>query len=152
MAETLGSLCDKLTIVKLKQYHTEDLKRLESLESQEQQLSEEIDTYVCSAVNGDISPEKLTFSSNKVYKIEGNEIPAITGNIGSVFSELAKVNCDLWHEQEKVYEFEKVDPDVKNIVVKQLALLNLQRTQCIDAIDKQFQQMIINKNQTKNYE
>jgi hypothetical protein len=35
MAETLGSLCDKLTIVKLKQYHTEDSKRLESLGQQE---------------------------------------------------------------------------------------------------------------------
>jgi len=31
MAETLGSLCDKLTIVKLKQFHTGDVQRLESL-------------------------------------------------------------------------------------------------------------------------
>ena len=61
MAVTLCSLCDKLTIVKLKQYHTEDLKRLESLESQERQLSEEIDAYVRSAANGDISQVKWTF-------------------------------------------------------------------------------------------
>ena len=45
MAETLGSLCDKLTIVKLKQYHTGDIQRLESLAHQEKQLCEEIDTY-----------------------------------------------------------------------------------------------------------
>ena len=38
MAETLGSLCDKLTIVKLKQYHSEDAARLQSLKQQEQQL------------------------------------------------------------------------------------------------------------------
>ncbi len=152
MAETLGSLCDKLTIVKLKQYHTEDLNRLGSLANQEQQLCEEINTYVICAVNGEILQENLVFSSNKVYKKEGNEISEITGTIGRVFSELATVNCDLWHEQEKVYEFEKVDPGEKNIVVKRLALLNLSRNQCIDAIDKQFQQMIINKNQTKNYE
>jgi hypothetical protein len=150
MAETLGSLCDKLTIIKLKQYHTEDLKRLDSLAHQEQQLCEEIDIYVVDAVNGEIPQEKLTFSSNKVYKKEGNEILPITGNIGSVFSELAKVNCELWHEQEKVYEFENVNPDEKNSVVKQLALLNLQRNQCTDSIDKQFQQMIINNRQTKN--
>jgi hypothetical protein len=152
MAETLGSLCDKLTIVKLKQYHSEDLKRLESLANQEQQLCQEIDSYITGALTGEISPERLVFSSNKIYKKEGNEINAITGNVGNVFSELAKVNCDLWHEQEKVYEFEKVEPEEKNIVVKRLALLNLQRNQCIDSIDKQFQQMIINKNQAKNYE
>jgi len=28
MAETLGSLCDKLTIVKLKQWHTTDKTRI----------------------------------------------------------------------------------------------------------------------------
>lgn len=150
MAETLGSLCDKLTIVKLKQYHTKDIKRLDSLANQEQQLCEEINAYVIDAVKGEIPLEKLTFSSNKVYKKEGNEILPITGNIGSVFSELAKVNCELWHEQEKVYEFEKVKADTKNSVVKQLALLNLQRNQCIDSIDKQFQQMIMNNRQTKN--
>jgi hypothetical protein len=147
MTETLGSLCDKLTIVKLKQYHTGDLKRLDSLAHQENQLCEEIDCYVTAAVKGEISQEKLTFASNKVYKQEGNEIPPITGYIGSFFSELAKVNCDLWHEQEKVYEFEKVPTDEKNAVIKRLALLNLQRNQCIDAIDKQFQQIIINKSQ-----
>jgi hypothetical protein len=150
MAETLGSLCDKLTIVKLKQYHTKDRKRLQSLSDQELQLREEIDTYIAMAVKGVIPEERLVFSSNKVYKMEGNEIGEISGDIGRVFSELAKVNCDLWHEQEKVYEFEKVDPGEKNAVVKRLALLNLSRNQCIDAIDKQFQQMIINKGRTKN--
>jgi hypothetical protein len=152
MAETLGSLCDKLTIVKLKQYHTDDVTRLESLSNQEKQLCEEIDTYVTNAINGEIPREKLVFSSNKVYKKEGNEICPITGNIGSVFSELGNVNCKLWHEQEKVYEFEKVNAEDKNTVVKQLALLNLQRNQCIDSIDKQFQQMIIKNCLTKKNE
>jgi hypothetical protein len=152
MAETLGSLCDKLTIVKLKQFHSEDSKRLDNLATQEKQLCEEIDSYIYSTLKGEIPREKLVFSSNKVYKKEGNEISEITGNIGSVFSELARVNCELWHEQEKVYEFEKVPFDEKNNVVKQLALLNLQRNQCIDSIDKQFQQMIINNRRTKNNE
>ncbi|MDH7567897.1 MAG: hypothetical protein QHH06_15795 [Clostridiales bacterium] len=143
MAETLGSLCDKLTIVKLKQYHTKDVKRLESLANQEKQLCEEIDTFIVGAITGEIPQERLIFLSNKIYKKEGNEILPIIGNIGSVISELAKVNCELWHEQEKVYEFEKVKENEKNSVVKRLALLNLQRNQCIDIIDKQFQQMII---------
>ncbi|WP_048067467.1 hypothetical protein [Methanospirillum hungatei] len=143
MAETLGSLCDKLTIVKLKQYHTQDSNRLKSLSIQERQLCEEIDGFIYSAINGDICPEKLTFTSNKVYKLEGNEIDEISGTIGNIFSLLASVNCQLWHEQEKVYDFENIHPNEKNTVVKQLAILNLQRNQCIDEIDKNFQQIII---------
>jgi hypothetical protein len=136
MAETLGSLCDKLTIVKLKQFHNEDKNRLESLQQQEVQLTDEINQFIADAFAGNIPVEKLTFSTNKVYKQLGNETREITGSIGSVFSELAKVNCDLWHEQEKVYEFDTVPNQEKDIVVKKLAILNLERNKCIDAINE----------------
>ena len=135
MAETLGSLCDKLTIVKLKQYHSTNEVQLESLAGQEQQLSEEIDNYISDALTGVIPLEKLTFKANKVYKEQGNKTRDITGRLGEVFSELAKVNCDLWHEQEKVYEFETVPVQEKDIVVKKLAILNLERNKCMDAIN-----------------
>ena len=45
MAETLGMLCDKLTIVKLKQYHTDDKERLQSLYNQALQLQEEMEIF-----------------------------------------------------------------------------------------------------------
>lgn len=143
MMETFGSLCDKLTIVKLKQYHTQDLKRLDSLATQEIQLCEEIDTYISDVISGKIPQDRLVFSSNKIYRSKGNEINAITGSVSEIFSELASVNCCLWHEQEKVYEFENVPADEKDQVVRQLALLNLRRTQCIDEIDKTLQKMIV---------
>jgi len=142
MAETLGSLCDKLTIVKLKQYHSENQERLKSLATQEKQLQDEINEFIGAAITGKISVERLTFASNKVYKKEGNIVADVIGSIGSVFSQLALVNCTLWHEQEKVYEFETVPFDEKDKVVKQLALLNLERNKCIDQIDKQFRFII----------
>jgi hypothetical protein len=142
MAETLGSLLDKLTIVKLKQLHSQDESRLASLGAQEENLCAEIDAFVADAVNGRIPMEKLTFSANKVYKKEGNEFEPVVGSIGRVFAELARVNFTLWHEQEKVYEFEKVPAGEKDGVVKQLALLNLRRNQCIDAIDTTFQRHV----------
>ncbi len=135
MAETLGSLCDKLTIVKLKQYHIEDAIRLNSLSLQENNLIDEIDHYLSDALIGKIPTDKLIFSANKVYKKEGNEIADMKGSIGDFVSKLAEVNCQLWHEQEKVYEFAKVPIVEKDTVVKQLALLNLQRNKCIDEID-----------------
>ena len=141
--ETLGSLCDKLTIVKLKQWHTEDITRLESLSKQEFQLANEIDSFLANALNGEIPLDNLKFSSNKVYKSKGNEIREISGSsIGVIFAELAQVNCDLWHEQEKVYEFEVVPAEQKNLVVKNLAKMNLERNSCIDKIDSLFYSII----------
>jgi len=145
MAETLGSLCDKLTIVKLKQYHSADSARLESLAVQENQLIDEMNDFISDALNGHIPLNKLTFKANKVYKKEGNEVSEVKGSIGEVFAQLAKVNCELWHEQEKVYEFEAVPADEKDKVVKQLAILNLQRNTCIDNIDMAFSKMVADK-------
>jgi hypothetical protein len=145
MAETLGMLCDKLTIVKLKQYHTNDEARLNSLNQQCVQLQAEIDEYISLAVSGNIPAERMVFDSNKVFKKEGNEVKDVIGNIGQIFYQLADVNCRLWHEQEKVYEFESVPVEEKDNVVKQLALLNLERNKCIDAINSVFAAQIINK-------
>jgi hypothetical protein len=143
MAETLGMLCDKLTIVKLKQYHTSDATRLESLDQQSKQLQVEIDEYFSDAVSGNIPADRLTFASNKVFKQAGNEVKEVKGKIGEIFYQLADVNCRLWHEQEKVYEFETVPSEEKNQVVKQLALLNLERNKCIDAINAQFSSIVL---------
>lgn len=142
MAETLGTLCDKLTIVKLKQYHSDDVGRLSSLGIQEKQLQQEIDEFVCAALIGAIPPERLTFAANKVFKQEGNVVADVVGSIGAVFAQLADVNCRLWHEQEKVYAFELVPAEEKNVVVKNLALLNLERNKCIDRIDRQLSDAI----------
>lgn len=142
MAETLGSLCDKLTIVKLKQWHSEEEMRLKSLAGHEQQLVDEINEFVENAIAGRIPNERLTFASNKVYKQDGNFVAEVSGSIGHVMAQLAMVNCHLWHEQEKVYEFESVPAEQKDAVVKRLALLNLERNQCIDEINRQFSSLI----------
>ena len=112
MAETLGMLCDKLTIVKLKQYHNEDAERAKSLDTQSSQLQEEIDDYLNNAISGNIPIQKLTFSANKVYKKEGNEIQDVLGGIGAIFSQLADVNCKLWHEVDKGYNIENIPSEV----------------------------------------
>ena len=142
MAETLGSLCDKFTIVKLKLYHSDDQVKLHSLQKQQQQLIDEIDEFIADAINGVIPISKLTFKSNKVFKGELNEIQVTNCAIGIVFGKLAETNCLLWHEQEKVYEFEKIPINEKDKVIKQLAILNLERTRCIDAIDDFFVKLI----------
>jgi len=142
MAETLGTLSDKLTIVKLKQFHTEDGERLQSLSRQETQLQTEIDEFIAAAMAGEIPLERLTFAANKVYKKEGNETQAVTGSLGEIFSLLADINCKLWHVQEKVYEFEAIPMEEKDSVIKGLAIINLERNNCIDEMDKKFRSII----------
>jgi aconitase B len=135
MAETLGSLCDKLTIIKLKQWHSTDKIRLKSLAAQESSLLEEIDEFIANALVGRILENRLTFQANKVYKKKGNAVAEVTGAMGAVIARLADVNCRLWHEQEKVYDFEHVPDAEKGALTRQLAILNLERNRCIEAID-----------------
>jgi len=145
MAETLGSLCDKLTIVKLKQWHVDSEAKRKSLDAQEVQLRQEIDEYVADAVAGAIPLERLSFAANKIYKKEGHALEVVAGTLGNVFSQLAEVNCRLWHEQEKVYNFENIAVEMKDAVIKQLAVLNLQRNQCIDRLNAIVQDFITGK-------
>jgi hypothetical protein len=142
MAETLGTLADKLTTVQLKLWHTDDPERTHSLEAQQKQLQDEINDFVAAALSGEVPIEKLTFAANKVYKKDGNTVPEFHGTIGEMFAQLAAVNCRLWHVQEKVYEFEHVPMDQKDEVVKQLAIVNLERNQCIDKLDAEFRKAI----------
>ena len=139
MAETLGSLADKLITVKLKLVHTDDPERTQSLQAQEKQLQDEISEFTSAAFSGDIPIERLTFSANKVYKKDGNAVPDFRGTIGQIFSQLAETNTRLWHIQERVYDFETVPVDQKDEVIKQLAIVNLERNQCIDRLDEEFQ-------------
>jgi len=143
MSETLGSLCDKLTIVKLKQYHTEKPERLQNLTKQESQLIQEIDDFVSAAVAGTIPVERLTFAANKVYP-KLNEIN-VTGSFGDVISKLAEANSKVWHEQEKAYSFDKVPVDEKDQVVKNLMIFNLERSHCMDQIDILFKNYVTKK-------
>ena len=146
MAETLGSLCDKLTIVKLKQWHTRDKTRIKSLKIQEKALQEEIDEFVSDAYNGSIRKERLKFEANKVYKKKGNAFAKVKGDIGAVFSQLARVNCELWHELERSYDIDRVPDEQKGVLVKKLAVLNLERNRCIEAIDENFHRHLLKEN------
>ncbi|MEM7202220.1 MAG: hypothetical protein AAF628_18265 [Planctomycetota bacterium] len=136
----MGSLCDKLAIVELKRWHTSSASRLQVLDKQASQLSDEIDAHVCDSVSGAIQPDRLRFPSNKVFDIGDRTLQAVEGGLGHVIGELARINCALWHEQEKVYEVQK-SPETHHDAVQileRLGQLNLERTQCIDAIDEGF--------------
>jgi hypothetical protein len=142
MSETLGSLCDKITIIKLKQFHSKNRDRLAILSKQEKHLINEINQYVSDACKKLIPRNQLTFASNKIYKKVSINSQLFKGSIGQIICKLAEVNCDLWHEQEKVYEFEKVPLSEKDQVINKIATLNLERNLCIDEINIEFKKLV----------
>jgi hypothetical protein len=134
--ETFGSLCDKLAIVVLKGYHTDDAEKLVMLDKQKKDLIKEIDEYLAGVSTGETNPDKLESPSCKVYNKEKNVTSeTITNDVGDLISDLACINCKLWHVQEKIYDFESVPASEKNTVIKQAAILNLERNHRIDAIN-----------------
>jgi len=146
MAETLGSLCDKLTIVRLKQWHSTASGRLESLAQQLGDLEAEIDSFVANAVTGKVPISQLKFDANKVYRKADHTLGEFAGGLGCMVSQLAEVNCALWHQQEKIYDFARVPAAQKNGTIKRLAVLNLERNRCIETIDELFRDKIVAMN------
>jgi hypothetical protein len=127
--ETLGSLVDKLTIIKLKQFHTpfDNTKRFESLDAQERSLIEEIDEYI-------LKNDGRVIPANKVCDIK----VSVFGTPGGLISDLAMTNTKVWHLQEDLYDFSNLPDEKKDYTVINIAKLNIRRTALIEEIDKEF--------------
>lgn len=141
--ETLGSLCDKLTVVALKRWHSTDQTQLDSLAVQQQHLQDEIASFVAFAVSGAVPRDEITFVANKVIH---KGIPALGDaseliTLGKTMTRLAALNCELWHEIEKSYD-DDLSLLIRAELPKSIATLNLLRNQCIDRIDALFAQAI----------
>lgn len=138
MAETLGSLIDKISIVNLKIEHTKDKDKIENLYTQNRNLCEEIEEYINDALLGKVAINKLQIKANKVYD-EGKYIINIDNrSIGNNISQLISCNIKIWYEQENIYNFERVPESKKNVVTKNIAELNLERNKLIELIDQEF--------------
>ena len=136
MADTLGSLCDKLIVTQLKRIHTNDLVKLASINDRISVLKEEIDEFLILVISEKLEPNRILVRTNKVYDESKFLVSAQSSTIGEAVESLLVVNLALWKEQEKVYNFEQVPADQKNIVIRNLAQLNLDRNILIEKIDE----------------
>ncbi len=149
MADTLGSLCDKLIITQLKRIHTNDLAKLESINDRIDVLKEEIDEFLALVISGNLKPNRILVRTNKVYDESKFSVSSQSLSIGEAVESLLVVNLALWKEQEKVYNFEQVPKDEKNLVIRNLAQLNLDRNVLIEKIDELFLDISLNKETSK---
>jgi hypothetical protein len=156
MAETLGSLIDKLTIKDIREFHlrqmledkdakfsaTELQDKLGILANQKTALIKEIDGFVADAASGKtvLKDEKL-----KIYNARSdmNRIPEGI-DLGQAISGLAQKNLELWHLED---EARRKDVTLEYIggVKKKIDLTNQQRNDYIDKIDELFEGKVSRK-------
>lgn len=147
MAETLGSLVDKLTIKDLREYYLKEMleskiknffsadlkKKLVLLQLQKQELMQEIDNFIGAAIEGKtrIREEKL-----KLYNApeDVGRIPKLN-NLGKAVSCLAQKNLELWHLEDEARR-KDVDDIYIGKIKRKIDLANQQRNDLIDALDE----------------
>ncbi|MEI6863011.1 MAG: DUF4254 domain-containing protein [Candidatus Omnitrophota bacterium] len=153
MAETLGSLVDKLTIKNIREFYLRrmlfDKKRkfsekemkdkLAILSAQKKCLKDEIDSFMVTAY---MSKSVLKDEKLKLYNAREDmgRIPK-TKRIGEAISLLAQKNLELWNLED---EARRRDVDLSHVgsTKRKIDLANQQRNDLIDKIDELFGRVI----------
>jgi hypothetical protein len=156
MAETLGSLVDKITIKEIRKYHLREMlehkdgkfpadavnSKIALLNRQIKAMAAEIDGFIVLALKGKIHlrEEKL-----KIYNApeDMNKIPELA-SLGAAISGLAQKNLELWHLEDEARR-KDVTLEHTGAIKKKIDLANQQRNDFIDKIDRLLEDMVKNK-------
>ena len=143
MAETLGSLVDKLSIKNLRIWHleealekdsgSEELKAKRDLaDKQRQNLVEEINGFLVAALQGEvcIRDEKI-----KMYTNTNVSSSDSVKKLGEAVSELAFRNIKLWHCEDEVRRTDLEDSEIVKIK-RRIDTTNQERNNLMDKVDE----------------
>jgi hypothetical protein len=152
MAETLGSLVDKLSIKNLRIWHleealekdgsSEELKAKRDLaDKQRQNLVEEINGFLVAALQGEvcIRDEKI-----KMYTNTNVSSSDSVKKLGEAVSELAFRNIKLWHCEDEVRRTDLEDSEIVKIK-RRIDTTNQERNDLMDKVDQILQTESENK-------
>ena len=153
MAETLGSLVDKLTIKSIREFHLKKALRLKKTKSsqkerrlkllvvrkQKNHLLREIQEFVALASRGGIvlKEEKVKLY-NKPRQI--GRIPPLR-SVSKAIEALSRKNLELWHLEDEARR-EDVPLSYIGRIKRKIDLANQQRNDLIDKIDDLLQKSI----------
>ena len=145
MAETLGSLVDKLSIKNLRIWHLDEaleqknasdyseLKAKRDLaDKQRQNLVNEINDFLVSAFKGEvcIRDEKI-----KLYANTNVSSSDSIKKLGEAVSELAIRNIKLWHCEDEVRRTDLADVEIVKIK-RRIDTTNQERNDLMDKVDE----------------
>ena len=147
MAETLGSLVDKLSIKNLRIWHLDEALEDEGIpvskrqelqakrdlaDSQRQELAKEIDGFLGAALRGEVRvcDEKIKMYTNT--NVSSSETIKALGN---AVSELACRNIKLWHLEDEVRRTDLPDATIVQ-TKRKIDATNQERNDLIDKVDQ----------------
>ena len=157
MAETLGSLVDKLSIKNLRYWHidesitkedsssreTQELKvKLKLVDSQRKDLLNEIDAFLAAALTGDV---KVCDEKVKLYRNTNVSSLENINKLGEAVSELAMSNTRIWHLEDEVRREDLLDSEVVKLK-RNIDQNNQERCNLVDKVDEILQQATNQKN------
>jgi hypothetical protein len=147
MAETLGSLIDKLSIKNLRYWHLDEdsqarvasdpqkqelMAKMELVDRQRKELLEEIDAFLTSALAGKV---RIRDEKVKLYKNLNVTSAEDLKNLGEAVSKLAMSNIKLWHLEDEVRREDLPDIDVVKIK-RTIDTNNQERNNFMDKVDE----------------
>jgi hypothetical protein len=143
MAETLGSLVDKLSIKNLRIWHLEEALEKDSeseelkakcdlADKQRQNLVQEINGFLIAALQGEvcIRDEKI-----KMYTNTNVSSSDSIKKLGEAVSELAFRNIKLWHCEDEVRRTDLADSEIVKIK-RRIDTTNQERNDLMDKVDE----------------
>ena len=143
MAETLGSLVDKLSIKNLRIWHLEEVLEKDSnseelkakrdlADKQRQNLVQEINGFLIAALQGEvcIRDEKI-----KMYTNTNVSSSDSIKKLGEAISELAFRNIKLWHCEDEVRRTDLADSEIVKIK-RRIDTTNQERNDLMDKVDE----------------
>lgn len=147
MAETLGSLIDKLSIKNLRYWHLDEtaqardvsdlqkqelMDKMELVDRQRKELLEEIDVFLSSALAGEV---RIRDEKVKLYKNLNVTSAEDVNHLGEAVSKLAMSNIKLWHLEDEVRREDLPDADVVK-TKRKIDTNNQERNNFMDKVDE----------------
>jgi len=147
MAETLGSLIDKLSIKNLRYWHLDEdsqardasdpqqqelIAKMELVDRQRRELLEEIDVFLSSALAGEV---RIRDEKVKLYKNLNVTSAENVNHLGEAVSKLAMSNIKLWHLEDEVRREDLPDTDIVK-TKRKIDTNNQERNNFMDKVDE----------------
>ena len=147
MAETLGSLIDKLSIKNLRYWHLDEdsqardssdpqkqelMDKMELVDRQRKELLEEIDVFLSSALAGEV---RIRDEKVKLYKNLNVTSADDINHLGEAVSKLAMSNIKLWHLEDEVRREDLPDTDIVK-TKRKIDTNNQERNNFMDKVDE----------------
>jgi len=147
MAETLGSLIDKLSIKNLRYWHLDEdsqardssdpqkqelMDKMELVDRQRKELLEEIDVFLTSALAGEV---RIRDEKVKLYKNLNVTSAEDVNHLGEAVSKLAMSNIKLWHLEDEVRREDLPDTDIVK-TKRKIDTNNQERNNFMDKVDE----------------